>query len=771
MDSVYNVPRTLYSHALLYEAGAKEKKELAKKAISAFMDFELDYGNMMKAFESSIFWALTHKELGEFSECYPRFDFTISLKTFFDGQLPDDAREIVLTGFYYKALTYNEERKFREAIQTISEMLSDPMLKNSAQMRIGISATLVQGDAYVGLGEKDKAIALGQKLLKEVTNEGMISLIKRRVTEWASGGGGDVGIHLMAYDTAMESDRYPAAIAALQKAVAAAEQSDQNKEIPELLWKMANVYGNYMERLYDAVIVYETIASDHPASDKAARSAFEAARLWSRIATLLGADKGFEKDQVTKNLELLTKKWPADPNAKNAQFLVAEAYYDKGQYEEAAKAYGLVPQEATYYEQAMVMSGKAYYDLGKKLWADGKQDDKTRNLFAQSEAAFAKFLKFMKENPPKSEADQKNRPAVEAFCKQALANLLMHDARKKYDEALKVLDEIEAAGPPDEVRKRVLSQKVKAYLTLKMTDKAIATVELMLTSYANATVTVDACQLVGQRCDEEAEALVGADPTPDKITDEALKYWELAAKYYANWIHSAVQAKQRIAPADAQAVADRIYNLGVIINALDDKKSFTSYDLNTLKNVRIFRDAAKIYEPISNEELGSLKGIDSGKLMLKRAWCNCWAQEWEQARDAYELLIDSERLRNAGGKTLNDAVLKSKAWLFVAYEELGHVYIKLGEAGINKSQSLQEAYVIFANVVDKSTKDTEGWWRAKYLVIKILFDRGGQGDFEMAQMGIENMRQNYPKWEENKFGLSAMYDSLEASIKSKAPRK
>ncbi|MCC6741994.1 MAG: tetratricopeptide repeat protein [Planctomycetia bacterium] len=777
MDSIYNVPRTLYSHCLLYEPGSKEKSELANKAVGGFMDFELDYQDQLKAYESSIFWALTHKELGEFDKVYQRFDFTISLKDFFQGaQMPDDAREVILTAYYYKATTYNEQRKYRDAEKTIDEMLK--LIKDVGKDRIGVSAVLVKGDALLGSGDKDAAIKLGTDLMKQVSSPGLQALIRKKVAEWSSGAGGGVGLYLIKYEAALDEDNYIAAIAALQGGIAAAEAADAHEAIADLLWKMGGIYER-LDRPYDAVICYETIATDYQKWAKAAEAAFRAAQVWNTIAAAIGEERSWEKDQVAKNLTTLTSKWPNDPNSKNAQYLVADALYQKGKYDDAAKEFAKVPEDAKLYEQAIVMAGRCYYDQAKKLWAAGTKDKTVTDMFDKAETSFRKYLDYVKKGPSKIEEIQKNRPGVEAFCKQALANVLMHDARKKFPEAIKVLDEIDnppevdgkRADVPDDVKKRVWRQKVTAYLAMDDTAKAVEVTEKMMEKYRASAVTVEACQLVGAKCDEEAEKLAGENPTPESITPEAMKLWELAAKYYANWIHSGIEAKQKIKVDDALAVADRIYNLGLLINKIDTAKSFTSVELDKLKNPRIFVDAARIYEPVANEQLGRLQGVDTSKLLLKLAWCHDFAQNWEGSRDAYEILIDSERLRKKGSQTLEDAVLKAKPWLFVAYEELGHVYIRLAAKGENKANYMQEAYTIFANVVSKSEKDTEAWWRAKYLVIKILFEKGGQNDFEMALMGVKDMRANYPNWDEDKFKMRDRWIEMEKAILDRAPKK
>jgi tetratricopeptide (TPR) repeat protein len=783
MDSIYNVPRTLYSHCLLYESGSKEKKELAEKAVLGFMDFELDYQDRMKAFESSVFWALTYKELGDFDKVYQRFDFTISLKDLIPPPLPDDAREVILTGFYYKATTYNEQRKFQDAINTIEAM--EKLLKDATKDRIGVSAMLVKGDALVGKGSKDDAIKMGSELMKKLTAPGLQAVVRKKIADWssASGGSANVGLHLIRYESYMDEDNYIGAISALQGAITACESADSPEAVPDLLWKMGSVFER-LDRPYDAVICYETIANDYGANPKAkpAEAAFRAAQVWNGIAAAIGEEKSWEKDQITKNLTLLTTKWPNDSNSKNAQYLVADALYQKGKYEEAAKEFTKVPEDAKLYEQAIVMAGRCYYDLAKRMWNAGTKDKKATDMFDQAETAFTKYLAVVKKGPSKNEEIQKARPSVEAFCKQALANVLMHEAKKKYIEALKMLDEIDnpvagadgkIADVPDDVRKKVWRQKVTAYLSQNDTMKAVEYTEKLIEKYKAAPVTVEACQLVGAKCDEDAEKIAGENPTPESITPEALKLWELAAKYYANWIHSGIEAKQKIKIEDALQVADRIYNLGLMINQIDDKKSFTSYDLEKFKKPGIFADAARIYDPIANEVLGRPQGVDTSKLLLKLAWCHDFTQNWAGARDAYETLIESERLRNKGAQTLNDAVLKleNKKYLFAAYEELGHVYLKLAAKGENKANSLQEAYTIFANVVSKSEKDCEAWWRAKYLVIKILFEKGGQNDYEMALMGIVDMRKNYPNWDEDKFKMRDRWIEMEKAILDKAPKK
>ncbi|NUN48930.1 MAG: tetratricopeptide repeat protein [Candidatus Brocadiae bacterium] len=765
MDATYNVPRTQYAHCQIFDSGSKEKIEMAKKAVTGFMDFELDYQDRMKAYESAIFWALTHKELSEFSAAYQRFDFAVSLKEYFkDGPLPDDARDIIMTGYYYKAQTQNEEKKFAEAIQTVDEMAA--LLKEAAwKERLGIAALLLKGEALMGLGDKEKAEKLGQDLYKKAPTEGLKMLVRSKIASWSSGGG-NIQAYLIRYEAALDRGDLFGAIRALQGGVAAAEASDQMEPVPDLLWKMAAIYEE-LQRTYDAVICYEAIAREHQKYAKADEAAFRAAQTWNRIASRIGGEQSWEKDQVTDNLKLLTGKWPNSSFSKNAQFLVADAAYEKGNFEEAAKQYEKVPVDATYYERAMVMAGKCFFDLARTDWSNGKKTDETKKKFDRSQAAFEKYFTYVKANPPKDERQERERSGVEAFAKQSLANLLMHEAKQLYAEAIKVLDEIDTPDASAEVQKRVWRQKVTAFLESGNVAKAIEYTDRLMSSHKASRETIEACQMVGRRCDLEAEKIAGENPTVDQITPEALKFWELAARYYANWIISTVDGKQKLDVQQALGVADRIYGLGLIINQIDEKKSFTSYDLSKLKNARIFNDAGRIYEPIAMDRHA---GVDTSKLQLKMAWCFDFAQDWERARDSYEALLDAERVRNTGG-TLNDTVLQAKPWLFVAYTELGHVYMRLAEKNINKMGSLQEAYTIFSNVVSKSEKSTEGWWHAKYLVIKILFDKGGQNDFEYALLGMKDMRANYPRWDENKFGMTEMWDALEKEILSKEPKK
>ena len=74
-------------------------------------------------------------------------------------------------------------------------------------------------------------------------------------------------------------------------------------------------------------------------------------------------------------------------------------------------------------------------------------------------------------------------------------------------------------------------------------------------------------------------------------------------------------------------------------------------------------------------------------------------------------------------------------------------------------------------MVSKSGKDREGWGRAKYLVIKILYGRGQVNDFEMPHLGIRDMRSNYPRWDDDKFKRKSMWEDLEKTILDRAPKK
>ncbi|MBI2921156.1 MAG: hypothetical protein HYY18_08740 [Planctomycetes bacterium] len=753
--------RSIHGRARLLDGPPREKT--LREALDAFMEFELSWGDTPVLHEASLTWALVYGDLGMAREGLSRFDHAISLRESFrqpNGKFAFGAweHEIVLRGYGGKAQALNEAKDFAGALAAVDEMLAvDPA---AASDRNGFLALLQKCDALAGLGRGADAAALAQQLAKAAPSPALAALASRRLAGAVPAGATAEMLALVA-EQQLAAGQWETGLKTLRRAVA---RAGDDRLAAELWWKLGRAYEVHAERLFDAATVYERLALDFPAHDRAPEAAFMAARAWNRIAAQAGVERGWEKDQVERNLTLLARTWPKNPFAKDAQYLVAEALYERGRVLEAAKEFAQVAPEAGLYEQAQVAAGQAYFQAAAAAWGKGDRGEATRALFGRAEESFRKYLAIAQAGPAANPRTQELRPSVSASCGQVLAALLMHESNPRPAEALAAAGNLDATAPDADTRRRVASIKVRALLALGQHAGAAATADSMMEKFPDAPAALDACRFVASACDAAAEEIAGPAPVRGRIPAQAAQLWSEAARFYHLWASRAAESGD-ISAADMLRVSDRVFALGLLVNGLeeglpanDSKPSDPSF----------FAHAADLYGTLSEGRPGPAP--NGTRVHVPLAWSEAHGGDWEAARDALERLVQAERIAGPGGRDFNPSLVATKPWVFSAFEDLGHVYLHLAESGTLRDSSYDAAYAIFAGVVVNAPKDTAGWWRTKAGVLRVLFERGKPGDFEAASLGMSDLRSNYPDFDGGRFGMKAGLESLERRIREKEPK-
>lgn len=751
--------RARHGRARLLDGPPREKT--LREALDAFMEFELSWGDTPVLHEASLTWALVYGDLGMAREALSRFDHAISLKESFrqpNGKFVLGAweREIVLRGYGSKAQALNEAKEFAAAVAAVDEMLTvDPA---AASDRNGFLALLQKCDALAGLGKGGDAAALAQQLAKTAPSPALAAMAARRLAGAVPAAATAEMLALVA-EQQLGAGQWETGLKTLRRAVA---RAGDDRLAAELWWKLGRAYEVHAERLFDAATVYERIALDFPAHERAPEAAFMAARTWNRLAAQAGVERGWEKDQVERNLTLLARTWPKNPFAKDAQYLVAEALYERGRILEAAKEFAQVSPEASLYEQAQVAAGQAYYQAATGAWGKGDRGEATLALFARAEESFRRYLAIAQAGPAANARTQELRPSVAASCGQMLAALLMHESKPRPEAALAAAGDLDATAPDADTRRRVASVKVRALLALGRHAGAAATAESMMSKFPGAPSSLDACRQVAAACDAAAEDLAGPAPVPGGIPPAAAHLWSEAARFYHLWASRAAESRD-ISAADMLRVSDRVFGLGLLVNGLPEGLAETAP-----ADASYFAHAADLYGALSEGRPGPAP--NGTRVHVPLAWSEAHLGNWEAARDALERLVQAERVAGPGGRNFNPAPVAAKPWVFSAFEDLGHVYAHLAAAGTLRESSYDAAYAIFAGVVVNAPRDTAGWWRGKEGVLRVLLERGKPGDFEAAALGMSDLRSNYPDFDEGRFGMKAKLEALEKRIREKAPK-
>ena len=135
------------------------------------------------------------------------------------------------------------------------------------------------------------------------------------------------------------------------------------------------------------------------------------------------------------------------------------------------------------------------------------------------------------------------------------------------------------------------------------------------------------------------------------------------------------------------------------------------------------------------------------------------------AKRHYESIVSSEKLEENG--RINTVIAGAKRSLLSIYQELGFVYMEMAHSG--QRIYFTNAYMVFSNLITVVQRDTKSWWACKYYCFLILYERGNEGDFNQANIGLENLQRNYEDFDGGKFGFKDKFLKLKELLKDKMP--
>ncbi len=734
-EAAYQGARCLHLRARLESDETGRKKRLLE-ALEAFVNLEFDYGETGLVLEASLTWALVLRDLGRPAEAVSRFDVAWKVtqpwrEKWANGPLPAWEREVAERAAGGKAETLTAKGNPAAAIVAIEALLA--LVPNAAQDRSGFLAVLEKGEALAAQGNRGAAANLAFAMMQNAPSAALKEIAGKRLLKW--GGAGAPAVKRLLADTAFGAGNWAQAWSGYRAVLAATEEPDA-----ELVWRLA-LCTDRLDSPWDAAVLFETVAVDFPKSPNAPGAAFRAAQLWNQFASRAGDTSRWEREQVDRMLRLLVTNWPADPNAKGALYLVADAAFERGEFEAAARDFERVPQDSNLRVQAVYMAGRAQLKLAESKWAKPGTKAEAPAQFRLAEGLFLKAIE-------EGLAQGASRAAIVATARLSLASVLLHEHDARPADSIRVLEALGGGLPPEQER-RAGELTVRARIAGGDPAKASEAAAMLAKRFRTVPSAAKACRDAAEACDATAES-GGAD---------AATLRQAAIARYADAIEMGIASKSPTTGADAAAVTDHVLQLALLLNGIPDDASIDDTP-ETLPCPAALANVARIARVAG--ECGALPAGYSVDFRLGRALG--FAGDLEGARDAFGRVVEDAGLVRNG--RFNAPAVQGKAWLLAAYEELGVAHLKLG-----RGPQLEAAAGVFANLVAECAVESGPWWRGKVGSLRVLVARGKPGDFELAKLGLDDLVANHPKLDEGKFGVGPKVEALKRLLEAKGPAK
>jgi tetratricopeptide (TPR) repeat protein len=737
-EAPYQAARCLHLRARL-ETEPGERKKWLERAHGAFMDLEFDFGETSLVMEASLTWAVVLRDLGRNSEALGRFDVAWKVSQpwrdrIIAGPLPAWEREVSERAMGGRAETLTAMGNPAAALESIEALLR--VVPNAAQDRSGFLAVLEKGAALAALGRKKEAANLALALVQAAPSAVLRDIAVKRLMQW--GGAKSPAARRLIANTEYANGNWAQALAGYRELAAILDMPEG-----EVSWRLA-VCTDRLDRTWEAVVLYESFAVEFPQAANAPAAVFRAAQIWNSIASAAGDAGTWEHDQVGRMLKVLVDRWPDDPNARNAVYLVADSAFERGDYEEAALNFARVPKDAKLNLQALCMIGRCYHKLAEQRWADPAKRAAAGESFKLAERHMREAIEALIASTGES------RAGLLAFTRLSLVSLLLHEQDSRPGLAI---HELEAVGPLPQAEQERRFGELMIRARVANGEPAVASdVAAGLAKRFKAVgSTGKACRDAAAACDAAAEA-GGADA-------DALRLAAIAR--YADSLDIALAANTPPAGPDAAAITDHTLQLALSLNGIPDDASVDDAPA-TLPHPEALADAARIAR-VAATCAGLPQGW-SADFRLARALS--FSGNLEGARHAYEGIVEDAGVVRDG--KFSAAAIQGRAWVLASYEELGFTHLKLAEKS-GRAADFDAAGLVFANLVHECAAQSGPWWRSKVGALRMFAKRGKPGDFELAVLGMKDLLGNHPDLDEGKFGIKPKVEALKKWLDAKAP--
>jgi TolA-binding protein len=745
----FAVARMPYSKAMLHEnRTGVEAQSLLTEAQTLLEEFDLEYSLEILSFEARRIIALILIERGDLKGAEETIAYSCEQLAETDPSalkdVPDNQenRDLVAKMFLEKAEFLTRTKKpadWKAALETTEQLAK--IVPELVKLRDGKQAMMIMAEALAEEGQTPKARTVAQQVYDHDPS-GDAGLRAREMLDKLGTGGGGTDAASMVKLLAGTVDRKD--IPASERMAARILSSPEIKNLPDVkadaMLQLGGLYYNTGLYTY-AAVVFAAIADEFPGSARAPEAKYNEAMSYGQQSRLDGRQAmKYWRDRSNTAREDLNKRWPNSKEAKDVAWFAAGAKKDEEKFAEAAELYLKVPSTSPRHGEAQYEAGVILIDLGMAARIRNKPEDVTKR-FQESEsalkAAVAALEAAAKNTINPSELSRLKDMGFVARLR--LVGLYIQKELRKPDDALKLLDEIEAAYKDDKSKlTRVWSLRIKTLILLGRGQEAFALLEKNQ-ELANAeTFVAVAAEIDGDAMDKLKAS--EKDPT----VDEDLK---VAGDLYSRAVAKATPGSK----INWLSVGKRLlYIWGRLAKAPGD------YDL-----MAIDANVAAPHKPLIDQAKKALEmAPPAAELDIDRqralAFTAGAGGNWLDAISALREITNKLPLFTAQGK-LDRTGLQQYAKLADVYQDLGVAHLRAAKG--DKGALSDTAKEIFVKLVNNSEPTSRRYWEGRYLHLLALKEAKEYAELDSA---LDGLARTAPDADKNEFGIKTKIDEIRA---------
>lgn len=750
--------RTQYYHATTLDAADPARLKLLQIVAGAYDDLELDFPDSLAIFDGFIFRGLALDGMGNTDAALKSFDAAIRVRDFFEPTspksvvrpVPEEVADVISNAVHQKMLLLVKKGQNDEAIKVANDFFATIQDATKASRALAILAALA--DAYDANGDMKGRDRIANRLI-ELDPQGPGGKKGRELLGGGGGGASKMNArNLLALANQQagggETDK---AMETCRQALALARGSKDEANIGSEACVLLGALYSQKELYEEAVTVWDAVI------DRYGDGTFAADALWRSINGYikLGAKqkRPIWDKRYRERVDLLSKKFPNNPNTARVALLEGQRREDEGDYLGAAQIYEKIAKGSAAFEEAEFRSGAAYARHAHKLATDGKTAE-AKAAYGKAEQVLRKTTADVKEALKKTlEPDVQARlVGVDFSARVALCGVLLSEGVNKPAEVPALLEDAEKLFPGDATKLgNIWELRFKAYQAMGKLDDALAQLETALKDPKSAAGLDQVAVKAGRAFD--TRAIETLQKTPDSSEIDVL--FKKALEWYLRGLAPQLEGRSAVEAGTMEGVAQRLFIFGLHLNAVPPEvQSFADWKGRVVAP-DAWNQAIRLYNVV-------LPYTNNTRTLLDMGRVQAWLGKWKEASSTFAKFFDREKFADLPKHDIDKARLKDSPELLFNLLEWGIVEQHAAAGDPDKTHA-DRAKDIFFTVSNTVAKDSKIWWQSRYLWLKVVYE---EGDYKQADVVLSSIERSSMK-EDAKFGYKDSFDQLRKDIDSK----
>ncbi len=754
----FDLARTLYFHSLLFAANDPSRDYYLTKAIDAFQDFSLDYGDQLLNYEGQIYQGLCQKTLGDNEAALAAFDGAIVLGTFeLEGEVRDAAGNIVSSAVLQKVLLLTEMQAFDQVGAVVAEFrkaFPDP--RKTSQ---GLAVLAAYAAAQIAAGDAAGAQKTAQELV-DADPKGPWGLRGRELQGMAISDAPATTLDSSAMIRAAEAlavrGSFDRALEVCRRSIAAARvnPAEANAGV-EAFMLMGSIYVR-RGFMHEASMAFDAAIEEFPRAEKAPEALYRG--LTSYLELYRSEANVHYKRAAEERKARLLADYGSSSFAARLKLVEGKELEAEGRFLDAAKLYEEVAQESPDRDEASFRAGNCYLIHGRNL-QKAEQPVEAAQAFERAERLLTDAIAGLETafDATLEREAQARLGGLAVAARMALVQLYLTPGLDRVKDVFPVLDAIDAkyAFDPDTISK-AWGFRIQALEAQGKLAEAVAQLDILVKKDKTSRGIPPAAGVLARALDERAVKAL----TENAQSLEANDLWRQAATYYLLSVEPANDGNLVASPDVVESVAGRLFVMGLHFNRVPDtQQNFVGWDARKTIEPYYWERAAALYA-----KANAL--APSYQTALKLGMTLGVLGRWADAARAYADVFDQEPLVDETTRRFRPEVVQERPDLVFAYLEWGIAEQQAGKADKDPAR-LSRAATIMERLAANMPAETPTWWQAKYHQIRGMIDRGDYQKADFFMNEIERSTNGFPKTDPP---LEDEFLQMKAELKNKVPR-